>query len=115
MTTNPTTISPRLNFLPPEDSGAGMSVHEVRFDAVGTTVIPFKSSYFMVQPGCQSPVDTHSVHEIWMVAQGEGELIYDGESSSLRPLEFIYLEPPKKHEVRNTGTGPLIIFSTWWK
>jgi len=50
-----------------------------------------------------------------MLAQGEGELIYDGESSPLLPLDFIYLEPPKKHEVRNTGAEPLIIFSIWWK
>ena len=92
-----------------------MSVHEVRLDSVGTTAIPFKASYFVVQPGCLSPVDTHSVHEIWMVGEGEGELTYGGESSSLRPLDFIYLEPPKEHQVRNTGAGPLIIFSLWWK
>jgi mannose-6-phosphate isomerase-like protein (cupin superfamily) len=92
-----------------------MSVREVQLDSVGATVIPFKASYFIVQPGCVSPVDTHSVHEMWMLAQGEGELIYDGESSSLRPLDFIYLEPPKQHQVRNVGTGPLVIFSIWWK
>jgi mannose-6-phosphate isomerase-like protein (cupin superfamily) len=92
-----------------------MSVHEVQLDSVGATVIPFKASYFVVQPGCVSPVDTHSVHEIWMLAEGEGELIYDGKSSSLRPLDCIYLEPPRKHQVRNIGTGPLIIFSIWWK
>jgi mannose-6-phosphate isomerase-like protein (cupin superfamily) len=92
-----------------------MSVHEVRLDSVGTGVIPFKASYFVVQPGCFSPVDTHAVHEMWMVAQGEGELIYDGDLSSLRPLDFINLEPPKEHQVRNTGAGPLIIFSVWWK
>ena len=101
--------------MPPEDSGAGMSVHEVRLDSAGTTAIPFKASYFIVQPGCTSPVDAHSVHEIWMLAEGEGELIYDGESSLLRPLDFIYLQPPRKHQIRNIGSGPLIIFSTWWK
>lgn len=92
-----------------------MLVHEVQLDSVGTTVVPFKASCFIVQPGCVSPVDTHAVHEIWMLAQGEGELMYDGESSVLHPKEFIYLEPPKKHQVRNTGTEPLVIFSVWWK
>ena len=115
MITNPMTISPRLSFLPPEESGAGMSVHEVQFDSVSTTAIPFKASYFVVEPGCLSPVDTHSVHEIWMLARGEGELICDGECSSLRPLDFLYLEPPKKHQVKNVGSGPLVIFSIWWK
>jgi mannose-6-phosphate isomerase-like protein (cupin superfamily) len=52
---------------------------------------------------------------MWMVAQGEGELTYDGVSSSLRSLDFINLEPPKEHQVRNTGVVPLIIFSVWWK
>ena len=91
-----------------------MSVHEVQLDSIGTTVSPFKASYFVVQPACQSPVDAHSVHEVWMVAQGEGQLIYDSELCPLRPLEFIYLEPPKQHQVRNTGAEPLIIFSVWW-
>jgi len=92
-----------------------MSVHEVKFDSVSTTAIPFKASYFVVEPGCLSPVDTHPVHEIWMLAGGEGELIYDGECSSLHPLDFLYLEPPKKHQVKNVGSGPLVIFSIWWK
>ncbi len=91
-----------------------MSVHEVRLDSVNAKVIPFKASYFVIQPGCLSPVDTHAVHEMWMVAQGEGELIYDGEPSLLHPLDFINLEPPKKHQVRNTGSEPLVIFSVWW-
>ena len=60
-------------------------------------------------------MDSHAVHEMWMVAQGEGELTYDDEASLLGPLDFIKLEPPKEHQVRNTGTGPLIIFSVWWK
>lgn len=115
MMTDPTAIFPKLPFLPPEQSGEGMSVHEVQFDSISTTVIPFKSSYFVVQPGCQSPLDSHSVHEIWMLAQGEGELIYDGETSLLRPLDVIYFRPPKTHQVRNTGTEPLTIFSIWWK
>jgi mannose-6-phosphate isomerase-like protein (cupin superfamily) len=106
---------PKLSFLPAEDSGAGMLVHEVRLDSVSPIAIPFKASYFIIQPGCLSPVDTHAVHEMWMVAQGEGELTYDGVSSSLRSLDFINLEPPKEHQVRNTGVVPLIIFSVWWK
>lgn len=92
-----------------------MSVHQVLLDCVGSTAIPFEASYFVVQPGCVSPVDTHSVHEIWMLAQGEGEVVYDGESYPLRPPDFLYLQPPKKHQVRNVGAGPLIMFSVWWK
>ena len=115
MTTNPMAMSPKLLLLPPEDCGAGMLVREVQLDSVANTAIPFKASYFVVHPGCVSPVDTHSVHEMWMIAQGEGELSYDGKLSVLGPLDFIYLEPPKKHQVRNIGTGLLVIFSTWWK
>jgi mannose-6-phosphate isomerase-like protein (cupin superfamily) len=83
-------------------------------EALGNGKAPFKAAYFTVQPGCTSPVDSHSVHEIWMVAEGEGELMYDNQQSSIRAFDMLYFEPPRSHQVRNHGTRPLVIFSVWW-
>jgi quercetin dioxygenase-like cupin family protein len=107
-------LLPKLSFLDVEDTGEGMQVFEVKLDPEGTPLAPFKASRFTVEPNCSSPVDSHAVHEIWMVAEGEGELIYDNERISISASDIIYLEPPKKHLVRNDGTKPLVIFSIWW-
>lgn len=106
---------PRLSFLAPEESGTGMCVHEIELNPAGTPLAPFKASRFTVEPGCASPPDSHSVHEIWMVAQGHGELLYDNKASLIGPSEVLYFEPPKIHQVRNLGTDTMIVFSIWWK
>jgi len=106
---------PKLAFLAPEIVDPGMRVYEIDLNPAGTPLAPFKASRFTVEPGCASPVDTHAVHEIWMVAEGEGELVYDNRSLRLRPGDVCYFEPPKPHEVHNDGTTTLVIFSLWWK
>ncbi|MGE5324318.1 MAG: cupin domain-containing protein [Actinomycetota bacterium] len=91
-----------------------MQVHEVQLDQPAFAV-PFKSSYFTVEPDCETPIDSHSVHEMWMVARGQGELLHDEKVFDIKPLDVFYLEPPKAHKARNTGREPLVIFSVWWK
>lgn len=105
--------APRLDFFPPERYGDGMSVSEIRLGPPAGA--PFKASRFTVEPGCASPVDSHAVHEIWMVAKGSGELVYDERAVRLEAGDVFYFEPPKPHLVRNDGAGPLAIFSVWWK
>jgi quercetin dioxygenase-like cupin family protein len=77
--------------------------------------MPFQAAYFTVEPGCTSPVDSHSVREIWMVAEGEGVLTYDQEKSTIHAFDILYFEPPKCHQVSNETSRPLVIFSVWWK
>jgi quercetin dioxygenase-like cupin family protein len=109
------TIFPRLSFLAPEPYGTGMSVSEVNLDPAGNPLAPFNASRFTVEPGCASPVDSHAVHEIWMVAEGCGELIYGGLSMRLKAADVFYFEPPTPHQVKNDGSQTLVIFSVWWK
>lgn len=106
---------PNLSFLAPEDSGAGMLVHEVNLRPGGVPLAPFKASRFTVEPGCSSTPDSHAVHEIWMVARGEGELTYDDETTRIAASDVVYFEPPKTHQVRNTGAETLVVFSVWWQ
>jgi mannose-6-phosphate isomerase-like protein (cupin superfamily) len=92
-----------------------MQVFELQLAPHGTPLAPFKASYFTVEPNGMSPIDSHSVHEIWMVAQGCGELTYDGRTCIIEPRQNFYFEPPKPHQVKNCGPEPLVIFSVWWK
>ena len=106
---------PKLSFLPPEDSGPGMVVYEVDLAPSGTPLAPFKASRFTVEPGCTSPEDSHAVHEIWMVVEGEGELRYDTHTTRLQPGDVVYYEPPKTHQIYNDGDKTMVIYSVWWR
>src|SRR6516165_4273594 len=90
MTANPLLSSPKLNLLPPEVLPSGMQVFELQLAPHGTPLAPFKASYFTVEPNGMSPIDSHSVHEIWMVAQGCGELTYDGRTCIIEPRQNFY-------------------------
>ena len=111
--TSATTI-PQVNYLPGEDAAEGIRVFEIMKDAADKMSAPFKMARFTVEPNCASPVDSHAVHEIWMIAQGTGELIYDGRKVRISAPDLLYFEPPKTHLVRNDGTESLVVFSVWW-
>lgn len=105
---------PKLSFLDPEVPGPGMQVYEIKLDPSGVPIAPFKASRDTVEPGCTSPVDSHLVHEIWFIAEGEGELIYDNRSMRIRSGDVVYFEPTKTHQIRNDGIEPIVFFSIWW-
>jgi mannose-6-phosphate isomerase-like protein (cupin superfamily) len=109
-----TTTSPQVEYRPGEDTAEGIRVFEISAAAAERMSAPFKVARFTVAPNCTSPVDSHAVHEIWMIAEGTGELIYDGQNVRINASDMLYFEPPKPHEVRNDGTEPLVVFSVWW-
>lgn len=106
--------SPRLAFLSPEES-PGMRVFEIGLLKHGAQIAPFKASRFTVEPNCSSPEDSHEVREIWMVAEGEGELVYDTQTIRIKAADVLYFESFKPHLVNNDGDKPLVIYSVWWR
>lgn len=76
--------------------------------------VPFKASYWSVVPGCYSPLERHAVHEIWFVAGGEGELMFNSRKLRVRPGQAIYVVPNTAHQVRSCGSDDLRVFSVWW-
>jgi len=105
---------PRVGFMPAETSDTGMRVDPFDLAAAVPAGVPFKGSYWTVEAGGSSPVDVHGVHEMWLVAQGAGELLYDGLAMRIQAGDVMYFEPHKTHEVRNDGTATLAVFSVWW-
>jgi mannose-6-phosphate isomerase-like protein (cupin superfamily) len=106
--------SPKLSLLSAEEF-SGMRVFEIELFKSGSQIAPFKASRFTVEPGCSSPEDRHEVREIWMVAEGEGELIYDDQTVRISAADVLYFESHKSHLVNNDGDMPLVIYSVWWK
>jgi len=105
--------SPMVEFHPAQPLGPGGLVHEF---ILGDAQVPaaVSGSMFTVEPGAATPLDEHSVHEVWMVSAGTGELTYDGVAFPLQANQVFYFAPFKSHTVRCLGDERLVIFSTWW-
>jgi len=105
---------PYLRFHPAEAMGAGSVVNEFMLAAMAGRP-GFSGSRFSVEPGARTPVDQHAVAEIWMVADGAGELEYDGRTVALEAGQVVYFAPFKPHSLHNTGDAPMMVFSIWWQ
>jgi|1186.fasta_scaffold42310_2 mannose-6-phosphate isomerase-like protein (cupin superfamily) len=114
-TTAEPTFPPRLEYLPPEDLGSGTLIHDAAWERPGAPGSMFGVARFTVDAGCTSPVDNHLSHELWMIAEGEGELTYDGQTLRVGPGDIVHFQPSRDHRIRNLGEGPISAFSVWWR
>lgn len=105
---------PRMGFKAPETYETGMRVSEFDIQSMIPAGAPFKGSYWTVEPGGSSPEDVHSVHEMWLVASGQGELLFGGRPMRVKAGDVVYFEPHQTHEVRNDGDATLSVYSVWW-
>jgi quercetin dioxygenase-like cupin family protein len=44
------------------------------------------------------------------VLDGQGQIVCDGESFALEPGSFVFIPPGVRHEIHNTGEGPIKFF-----
>ena len=101
----------RLAYMEPESSESGMKLQELDAYRHG---FPFKSSRFTIEPGGISPLDKHSVAEMWIVIEGIGELAYNDKSYEVKAGDAVYFEPFQTHLIRNHSPQPLKVLSFWW-
>ena len=97
----------------PERYDSGMVVEETA--TAVTARWPFKASRFEVPPGRTSELDVHDVAELWMVRSGSGTVISGGTTLEVSPGEMVYFAGQVPHQITNTGTAPLRLFSVWWQ
>lgn len=83
-------------------------------DGAGRPKAPFKASWWTVPAGASSPVESHDVHELWLVAAGRGSMTYGDERLAVRSGDVVYVTPGRPHEVESLGPEPLEVFSVWW-
>jgi mannose-6-phosphate isomerase-like protein (cupin superfamily) len=98
----------------PETVEGAMLLRLVEFDGQTDATPPFKASRFVVPAGATSDEDRHDVCEVWMVASGEGEVLVDGRSLSVRAGDVVLFASNEGHQVHNTGPDPFEAFSVWW-
>lgn len=76
--------------------------------------VPFKASWWTVEPGEVTPEDVHDVQEMWFVGQGCGAMRLGDENIELRQGQAVYIPPSTPHLVQATGDVELSVFSVWW-
>ena len=77
-------------------------------------VAPVEVSHWSLEPGADSGDDQHRVRELWLVAAGRGEMTCGGSRLDLAAGDVVAIEPEQAHRLRNTGDGPVEVFSVWW-
>jgi mannose-6-phosphate isomerase-like protein (cupin superfamily) len=84
-------------------------------EAITENKSPFKMSKWSLKEGLISPVDVHQVKEYWLISEGKGEINYNNELIiKVKKGDFIFMESNKTHQVENTGSEDLVVFSIWW-
>jgi mannose-6-phosphate isomerase-like protein (cupin superfamily) len=76
---------------------------------------PFEVARWSVAPGKANDLDTHVSREVWLVISGEGRLKWRDQSTTIRAGDAVAFDTKVPHQVHNTGSEPLRVFSVYWK
>lgn len=105
----------KLKYKSMNSNAPGTFFETIDFSRDGETIAPFRGGRFTVERGATSKLDQHEVRECWMIAQGEGELEFNGDKFiSVKAGEFYFFDSMETHRIKNTGVKELIIHSVWW-
>ncbi|HEY7482843.1 MAG TPA: cupin domain-containing protein [Streptosporangiaceae bacterium] len=110
------TQAERIKYQVPEEYASGMVIEEVSGDATPSPAgWPFKASRFEVPPGSTTELDVHDVVELWMVRAGRGTVASGTDVFDVGAGEMVFFPSRVSHQITNTGTDVLRLFSVWWK
>lgn len=69
--------------------------------------------YFEVEPGDHIGVHVDSAEELLVILEGRGEGLVGDETAEVKAGQVVVVPPMVRHDVRNTGEGPLRVFGTF--
>lgn len=75
---------------------------------------PFGLIIFSVDPGASTEAHGHEIKEYWLITEGKGQVIYDGQPFEVKEGDFLYFEPHKVHQVINNSDAVLKVASIDW-
>lgn len=105
-------LSPFLQFGQAAEMGPQLFVKTLAYPHQSN--LPFTITSFDVLPGCATPVDQHAVEETWHIIIGDGKLIFDGTSYSVRENDWLYFPSHKTHQLVNEGQQTIKVISIYW-
>ncbi|WP_158644244.1 cupin domain-containing protein [Legionella hackeliae] len=100
----------KLNLATKEKLSHGVELCEIHLDEN----VPFRGSYFAVQPGCQTPLDAHQEKEIWIILKGTGILHCDNRIIPVNENDILYFKAHSTHQICNSGANNLLVCSIYW-
>ncbi|MCS0639653.1 class I tRNA ligase family protein [Streptomyces sp. LP05-1] len=84
--------------------------------AEGDGPLPFNLRRVTLRPGEITAPHNHHDTEVWVILDGEGEVVSDRKSAPVRGGDTIRLPPLSTHTLRNTAADrPLTFLTTWWE
>lgn len=102
-----------LHFGTDLDLAEGFVVRPINFPTESPSP-PFKSTIFVVQPDCSTPLDHHEEAEMWIILNGVGLLEYEGMQSRVEQFDKFFFPSFTYHQIFNNSTVPLEILSIYW-
>ncbi len=67
----------------------------------------FCQGYVEIDEDGSIPVHAHETVESYTILEGRGVFTQEGEKTVLKAGEFVFIEPWKKHGIKNVGNGKL--------
>jgi mannose-6-phosphate isomerase-like protein (cupin superfamily) len=113
--TSAASTSGPLSFKDSYSFSEGGQVEDATLPFPGGAPAPFEVARWTVAPGNANDLDSHMSREVWLVISGEGNVTWADQSTTIKAGEAIAFETKVPHQVRNTGTEPLRVFSVYWK
>ncbi|MFI9806636.1 class I tRNA ligase family protein [Streptomyces sp. NPDC052301] len=68
-----------------------------------------------IVPGARSDAHQHDETEVFVIVQGTGEVVVDGERTPVATGTVAVFEPFETHVIENTGTEDLVFFDLYWR
>jgi mannose-6-phosphate isomerase-like protein (cupin superfamily) len=67
-----------------------------------------------IPTGSDIGVETHpNVEQLIFIASGQGKAVLNGAESAVRPGDVVVATPGTRHDIVNTGTEPLRIYTVY--
>jgi mannose-6-phosphate isomerase-like protein (cupin superfamily) len=105
------TTPERIEYRTSERHDSGMVMEEV----AAPERWPFTAGRFEVPPGATTELDVHDVVELWMVRSGTGAVVSGDTTMDVAPGAMVYFASRVPHQITNTGTDQLRLFTVWWR
>lgn len=76
---------------------------------------PFGSSWGFIETDISSAPHQHHEHEVFIILEGEGQIIIQDEEEPVSKGDAIYIPPFANHFLTNTGDKTLVFLTIWWE
>jgi mannose-6-phosphate isomerase-like protein (cupin superfamily) len=90
-----------------------LAVKNSRFRQVIYTASHCQLVLMALKPGEEIGAEVHQLDQFFRVEEGAGDAVLDGARTALRPGFAVLVPAGTRHNIINTGTGPLKLYTLY--